>query len=232
MPGTLVILATYNERENLPGLVDEILRILPEAHLLVVDDNSPDGTGRWCDERAAADLRVNCIHRPGKQGLGTATLAGMQWGLGRGYELLVTMDADWSHPPENLPELVRATEAADIAIGSRYCPGGKIEGWPLHRRLMSRVVNSLTSAALRLPTRDASGAFRTYRAAALNKLDLRQVEATGYSYLEEILWRLHVSGATVTEIPITFRDRRAGHSKACFREAIGKLATLYRLFRS
>ena len=226
---TLVALATYNEIENLPSLVDEILRVLPDADVLVIDDNSPDGTGRWCDERAASESRLHCLRRPGKQGLGSATLAGMRWALDRPYDAFITMDADWSHDPRYLTELVRALETNDIAIGSRYTAGGSIEGWPLPRRVMSRVMNTLSRLMLRLPIRDTSGAFRAYRVAALRSMDLSHIQATGYSYLEEILWRLHRAGATLTEVPITFYERRAGASKINLREAIGKLKTLLSL---
>ena len=229
MPRTLVALATYNEIENLPGLVDDILRVLPDADLLVIDDNSPDGTGRWCDERAATEPRLQCLHRPGKQGLGSATLAGMRWALDRSYDLFVTMDADWSHDPRFLPELVRATQQADVAVGSRYCVGGSIEGWPFHRRLLSRAVNRLSRVALRLPIKDASGAFRAYRVDALRKIDLANVKAAGYSYLEEIVWHLHRAGATFTEVPIVFHERRSGKSKINVGEAAAKLSTILRL---
>jgi dolichol-phosphate mannosyltransferase len=193
----LVALATYNEIANLPGLVDEILRVLPGADILVVDDNSPDGTGGWCDERAKTEPRLRCLHRPDKQGLGLATVAAMRYAIEHGYELFVTLDADWSHDPRHLSELIAAAEETDVAIGSRYCRGGGIDGWPLHRRVMS--------------------------------LDVARVQATGYAYLEEILWHLHRAGATFVEVPITFHERRAGESKVSVGEAAGKLATLVRL---
>ncbi len=226
---TLIALATYNEIENLPTLVDEILRVLSDADVLVIDDDSPDGTGRWCDERASREPRLHCLHRPGKQGLGSATLAGARWALDRSYDLFVTMDADWSHDPRHLPELVRATVQADVAIGSRYCAGGAIEGWPLHRRALSRLMNGLSRLMLRLPVHDSSGAFRAYRARALRMINLAQVQATGYSYLEEFLWHLRNAGATIVEVPITFHERRAGSSKITIREAAGKLRTLVHL---
>jgi dolichol-phosphate mannosyltransferase len=228
-PRILVALATYNEIGNLPSLVNEILRVLPSADVLVIDDNSPDGTGRWCDERAAADSRVHVLHRPGKLGLGSATIDEIRWGLERSYDVFVTMDADWSHDPAHLAELVDATSTADVAIGSRYCVGGSIDGWPLSRRLISRMMNGLTRIALGLPVDDASGAFRAYRATALRRLDMASIHAVGYSYLEEMLWRLHQTGASFVEIPITFRQRRAGVSKVNLREAIGKIGTLARL---
>jgi dolichol-phosphate mannosyltransferase len=229
-PRVLVVLATYNEINNLPSLVDAIHSILPDAELLIVDDNSPDGTGQWCDERAKTDTWLKCLHRPGKQGLGSATLSAMRFALDGPYDLLVTMDADWSHDPQYVPALVGATLDADVALGSRYCSGGKIEGWPLHRRVLSRWMNWLSGVALRLPVRDTSGAFRAYRIEALKKIDLDNIRSTGYSYLEEILWHLHHAGNKMVEVPITFRERRAGRSKINASEAVGKVSTLLRLY--
>jgi dolichol-phosphate mannosyltransferase len=226
---TLVALATYNEIENLPRLVDEILQALPDANVLVVDDNSPDGTGRWCDERAKLDPRLRCLHRLSKMGLGSATLAAAQRAIDEDYAVLITLDADGSHDPRHLSELVRATEQVDVAIGSRYCEGGEIEGWPLGRRLISRAVNSISRRLLRLPARDTSGAFRVYRVAALRKIELSSVEARGFAYLEELMWHLARAGATFAEVPITFHQRRAGHSKISLAEAAGKVITIGRL---
>ncbi len=226
---TLVALATYNEIENLPSLVDEILRVLPGADILVIDDNSPDGTGKWCDSRAAGEPRLHCLHRAGKQGLGSATLAAMRFAIEQDYEVFVTLDADWSHDPRYLAELLLALENSDVAIGSRYCPGGGIEGWPMRRRAMSQWVNGLTRLLLRIPVRDASGAFRAYRVAKLGEVRLEGIRATGYAYLEELLWHLHRADAKFTEVPITFRDRQAGESKVSLREAWGKVGTLFRL---
>ncbi|HEX5472470.1 MAG TPA: polyprenol monophosphomannose synthase [Lacipirellulaceae bacterium] len=225
----LVALATYNEIGNLPGLVDAIETVLPEAEVLVVDDNSPDGTGRWCDERLATDSRFHCIHRPGKQGLGAATLAAMQFALNKSYDVVVTMDADWSHDPQFLPALMTATEHADVALGSRYCAGGTIDSWPLPRRVGSRLMNRLSRALLRLPVRDSSGAFRAYRVTALRRIDLMNIRSKGYAYLEEILWHLYRTGAMLVEVPITFHKRRAGRSKINLHEALDKVATLVRL---
>jgi dolichol-phosphate mannosyltransferase len=225
----LVMLATYNEIGNLPSLVDEIRRQLPEADVLVIDDNSPDGTGRWCDERAAVDSHVRCLHRPAKQGLGTATLAGFRTAIDANYDIVVTLDADWSHDPRFLSELVRTLERADVAIGSRYCPGAAIDGWPWSRRLMSRAVNAITRVFLRLPVRDASNAYRAYRVARLGEIDLDQVHAAGFAYLEELLWHLDRAHATFAEVPIIFQQRRAGRSKAGLREAAGKIATIGKL---
>lgn len=227
----LVALATFNEIENLPSLVDEILRVLPDADLLVVDDNSPDGTGAWCDERSANEPRIKCLHRSGKLGLGSAAIAAMRHALRENHDLIVTLDADWSHDPAHLPALVEAARVADVAVGSRYCPGGAIEGWPWRRRVLSRCVNRLSQWMLHLPVRDASGAFRVYRVAKLRELDLGALRAEGYSYLEEIVWHLARAGATFREVPITFRERRAGESKINLGEARAKLRTLWRLSR-
>ena len=228
-PPILVVLATYNERENLPRLVDEIFGELPDSVVLVVDDNSPDGTGRWCDEHMQKEPRLRCLHRPAKLGLGTATLAAAQVAIDEGFTVFVTLDADGSHDPRHLQALVRAVENADVAIGSRYCPSGAIEGWPLTRRILSRAVNFLGRHALRLPVSDASGAYRAYRVAKLREIDLACVSAVGYSYLEETLWHLARAGATFAEVPITFRQRRAGKSKINLREAAGKISTIGRL---
>jgi dolichol-phosphate mannosyltransferase len=228
-PRVLVALATFNEIENLPSLVDEIRRVLPQADVLVIDDNSPDGTGKWCDDRAAVDSHMRCLPRPSKQGLGSATIAAMQWAIDHSYDVIATMDADWSHDPRHLPELIDATSSSDVAIGSRYCRGGAIEGWPLSRRVMSRVMNGLSRVVLRFPINDASGAFRAYRVAVLRELDVSRIKAAGYSYLEEIVWLLLRGGATFAEVAITFHQRRAGVSKINLHEAFDKVTTLARL---
>jgi dolichol-phosphate mannosyltransferase len=225
----LVALATYNELGNLPTLVAAIRAQLPTADVLVVDDNSPDGTGRWCDEFAAANPWFRVIHRAGKLGLGSATWAAMQHAIDNRYEVIVTLDADWSHPPEVLPSLVAGTRDVDVAIGSRYCPGGSISGWPLSRRVISRAMNFATRASLGIPVRDASGACRAYRVDALRKLDFAELTATGYAYLEEILWQLARRGARFAEVPIAFADRRSGASKVHAGEALGKARVLARL---
>jgi dolichol-phosphate mannosyltransferase len=229
MPRTLVALATYNEIDNLPSLVGEILRVLPEADLLVVDDNSPDGTGKWCDVQAQSEPRLRCLHRPGKMGLGSATLEAAQIAIDEGYDVFITLDADWSHDPRHLPELLRATAQVDLAIGSRYVDGGTIEGWPRPRRLVSRGLNRLSRVLLKLPVLDTSGAYRAYRVSKLREIDLNRISATGYAYLEEILWRLDLANASFREVPINFHQRRAGKSKVNIREAAAKVVTLLRL---
>jgi dolichol-phosphate mannosyltransferase len=221
---TLVTVATYNELENLPSLVEEIFHYAPAADILVIDDNSPDGTGAWCDRKAAEAPRLHCLHRPGKLGLGTATIAGMQYAIERGYRYVLNMDADFSHHPRYLPALLAGMErasqpAADVMIGSRYIPGGGVEGWPLRRRLMSRAVNGYARLLLGLSPRDTSGAFRCYRVELLAKLDFARVRSRGYSFQEEILWHLKRLGARFGETPIVFADRVKGRSKINLREA-------------
>lgn len=231
---TLVAVATYNEIETLPALVAEVVRLLPQIDILVVDDNSPDGTGRWCDEQSAGDRRLRCLHRPDKLGLGSATVAALQYALEHGYEFVITMDADLSHPPRYLPDLLAGMDPpgeppVDVMIGSRYVPGGRIEGWPWYRHLMSRAVNTYARWLLKLKPRDCSGAFRCYRVAALRRVDLGGVRSTGYAFEEEILWRLQRAGAAFGELPITFVERKQGRSKVNFREAVAALRTLFGL---
>jgi len=232
---TLVTLATYNEMENLPPLVDEIFAVVPDVDLLVIDDNSPDGTGRWCDERAAADPRVHCLHRAGKLGLGTATIAGMRYALEHGYRYVLNMDADFSHHPRYVPALLAGmqradgTPAADVMIGSRYVRGGAIEGWPLKRHLMSRGVNTYARWLLSLQAKDCSGAFRCYRTSLLAKVDFDAIRSRGYSFQEEILWQLKRLGAKLGETPITFVDRQRGQSKIDAGEARAALKIILAL---
>lgn len=232
-PGELlVIVATYNEMENLPSLYDEIVRAIPAAHVLVIDDGSPDGTGKWCDEQAARDERLRVIHRPGKQGLGSATIRGMREAIDRGYPFAATMDADFSHPPDRLPDLVHPLACdlnLDVVVGSRYVAGGKIEGWPWTRRWMSRWINRFARFSLGIPVRDCSGAFRVYRTKCLAELPPESLRAQGYAYLEEILYRLVRRQARIVEVPFVFRDRVKGQTKINWKEAVGALTTILRL---
>lgn len=218
LPKTLVVIATYNEIENLPDLVDQVQQHLPNADLLVIDDNSPDGTGRWCDERSQSDDRLHVIHRSGKLGLGSATICGFEYGLQNSYDLIATMDADFSHAPASLAEMMRTIQlsenaACGLVIGSRYVRGGGIEGWPLFRHLSSRAVNLAARCLLRVPTRDNSGAFRIYRRSTLESVNIDRIQADGYAYLEELIWRIHRANIQMVEVPITFTDRERGASK-------------------
>lgn len=225
----LVVVATYNELDNLPSLVEAIHRELPAADVLVIDDNSPDGTGQWCEEFQPTADWFHFVGRKGKLGLGSALLAAIDWAEQRGYRQLITLDADWSHPPETLPALVAASTDADVVVGSRYCPGGKIVGWSWQRRWASRVNNWLSTNLLGLPTCDNSGNFRLYNMQILSQLDRTTIRSSGYSFLEEIFWHLHRRGARFVEVPICFTDRVRGSSKIGIREITGKLSTLLRL---
>jgi dolichol-phosphate mannosyltransferase len=229
MPRTLVTVATYNEIENLPRLVESIWQVAPQADILVIDDNSPDGTGRWCDETAAKERRLFCVHRAGKLGLGTATIAGMLYAIERGYDYVLNMDADFSHHPRHIPAILAGMENADVSIGSRYCPGGGTKDWPTTRRLMSWGVNTYARTMLGLAPRDTSGAFRCYRVELLKKLDFGEIKSRGYSFQEEILWRLKRIGARMSETPILFADRERGQSKINQREAVSALWIILRL---
>ncbi len=231
---TLINIATYNEIENLPHLVEEIFRYAPDAHLLVVDDNSPDGTGRWVDELAARDERVHCLHRTGKLGLGTAIMAGMKYAIEHGYRYFLNMDADYSHHPRYLPEIIAAMEPPgappiDLVIGSRYIPGGGVENWPFKRIMMSKAVNLYARWLLWLRPQDSSGGYRCYRVQLLGKLNFDEFISTGYSFQQETLWRLKRLGGRFAEVPIMFCDRIKGHSKINMREARRAIAIIARL---
>jgi dolichol-phosphate mannosyltransferase len=231
---TLITVATYNEMENLPRLIEEIRRYAAEVDILVIDDNSPDGTGRWCDEQGAQDPRIHCLHRAGKLGLGTATIAGMKYGIEHGYRYVLNMDADFSHQPKYLPALLAGMEppggpSVDVMIGTRYMPGGGVEGWPLNRQLMSRAVNLYARTLLGLRPRDCSGAFRCYRVSLLEKLDFDAVRSRGYSFQEEILWRLKRLGARFGETPIIFLERQHGVSKIDSGEAFSAIRIIFAL---
>jgi dolichol-phosphate mannosyltransferase len=228
-PRTLVSVATYNERENLPLLVDEIFNFAPQADILVIDDNSPDGTGQWVDERAKDESRLHVVHRTGKLGLGTATIAAMKYAIEHDYDYLLNMDADFSHHPRYIPDLLAGMGEADVMIGSRYCAGGGVKDWPLRRKLMSRAVNFYARTSLGLTPRDCSGAFRCFCVEVLRKLPLDQIRSRGYSFQEEILWHLKRAGARFAETPILFADRERGQSKINGREAREALWIIFRL---
>jgi dolichol-phosphate mannosyltransferase len=228
-PRILITICTYNERENVAALVPEIRRTIPDADVLVIDDNSPDGTGRLADEMGTTDPRVKTLHRSGKQGLGSATLAGFRYAIDHGYEFLINMDADFSHDPRHLPALLEAMQRVDVAIGSRYVPGGGVEGWGLGRHFMSQGINWYARLLLGLKTRDNSGAFRCYRVAKLAQIDLEHIRSRGYSFQEEILYRCRRVGCRFEETPIVFHDRRYGTSKINWRESAVALWIIFRL---
>ena len=209
----LVIIPTYNEVENLRPIVERVRTSVPSAHILVADDNSPDGTGRLADELAAADDHVHVLHRLGKEGLGAAYLAGFAWGIEAGYDVLVEMDADGSHQPEQLPDLLAALVDADLVLGSRWVKGGRVVNWPMSRKLLSRGGNLWTRIALGIPLRDATGGYRVFRRETLLGLGLDDVASAGYCFQVDLAWRALKAGYLVVEVPITFVERERGDSK-------------------
>jgi dolichol-phosphate mannosyltransferase len=220
MSRPLVVIPTYNERENLAPIVARVRAAVPAASVLVVDDGSPDGTGVLADELAAADPAVLTLHRTTKEGLGAAYLAAFAWGLERGFDPIVQLDADGSHLPEQLPALLAALEGADAAgepvdlvIGSRWVAGGAIENWPRHRELLSRVGSAYARWMLRLPTRDATAGYRAFRAEALRRIRLEDVHTRGYGFQVDMLWHAREAGLTIVEVPVTFVERVRGRSK-------------------
>ena len=225
MGSALIVVPTYNERDNVEEVVARFLAAAPEAELLFVDDNSPDGTGELLDQLAAADPRVHVMHRAGKLGLGTAYLDGFRWGLARGFDYLLEMDADFSHDPQYLPELLRlAREGADVVIGSRYVEGGGTENWGVGRKLISRGGSLYARTVLGVKVRDVTAGFICWRRRALEAIDLDAIRSNGYSFQIEMKYRAIRAGLTVVETPIIFIDRRVGKSKmsrAIFLEALG-----------
>ncbi len=209
----LAILPTYNEAENVLPLAREILAVDDRLEILVVDDNSPDGTGDLVEEAGREDSRIQLVRRPGKLGLGTAYLAGFRFGLDRGYDLILTMDCDGSHHPRHLPAILAAVEDADMVIGSRYVRGGGIINWAWYRRVLSRFANFYARALLRLPVRDCTGGYRCYRTEVLEIVRPFEIRSSGYSFLEEMVWRVHRCGFRIVEVPIVFEDRTRGDSK-------------------
>jgi dolichol-phosphate mannosyltransferase len=208
-----VIVPTYNERENLAPIVGRVRTSVPNADVLVVDDGSPDGTGELADQIAARDPRVHVMHRTGKSGLGAAYIAGFRWALYRGYGAVVEMDADGSHQPEQLPELLIAAEYADLVIGSRWVPGGRVVNWPWFRQILSRSGNTYVRLMLGIGLRDATGGYRVYRSNTLRQIGLDQVQSQGYCFQVDLTLRTLQAGMTAIEVPITFVERSYGSSK-------------------
>ncbi len=213
---TLVIVPTYNERDTLPDALARTRRAAPGAHVLVVDDASPDGTGRLADDAAARDAHIHVLHRPAKDGLGRAYVAGFAWALDRGYDVVVEMDADGSHRPEDLPLLlsrVTAHDRPDLVLGSRWVPGGEVVNWPTHREILSRGGNTWVRRSLGLSVRDATSGFRAFPARTLRSLSLADVQSQGYCFQVDMVWRVQRAGGRITEVPITFVERVEGRSK-------------------
>jgi dolichol-phosphate mannosyltransferase len=209
----VIVVPTYNEAENITPIVERVRRAVPEADVLIVDDGSPDGTGRIADELAASDRHVQVVHRTVKEGLGAAYLHGFREALDRGYDVIGEMDADGSHQPEQLPGLLSALEHADVVLGSRWVPGGSVVNWPWTRQALSRGGNLYTRLLLGIPVRDATGGFRLFRRTTLEKIDLATVESVGYCFQADLAWRSVQEGLRVREVPIEFVERIRGESK-------------------
>ncbi len=229
-----MVAATYNERENVAALIDRVLAVSPELQLLIVDDDSPDGTGRVALERAEREPRLHALVRHGRRGLGSAIVEGFQLARAHGFAVAVNMDADFSHDPADIPRLLAALEPvggspAAVVVGSRRVPGGRIVGWPLKRHVASRLVSWFTRWVLRVPIRDASSGFRAVRLETFAALPGPFAE--GYAFQEDMLWRLHRAGGRLAEVPITFEDRKAGASKADVAESCRSIGELLRLAR-
>ncbi len=222
----LVVVPTYNEAATIRKMVDRVRGSVPRADVLVVDDDSPDGTGEIAASLAEVDEQVHVLHRPVKEGLGAAYVAGFAWGLERAYGVLVEMDADGSHQPEELDRLLEALDTADLVLGSRYVPGGRVVNWSRWRQLLSRGGNRYTRVVLGIPLRDATGGFRAFRAETLRRVELDGVASQGYCFQVDLAWRAIRAGLTVTEVPITFVEREQGTSKmsgAIVREALWRV---------
>ena len=225
-----ISVATYNERDNIAALLQEIHNRAPQCRVVVTDDNSPDGTGDLLDEIAANDPRVHVVHRPGKLGFASAHRGGMAYALEQGADVVLTMDADFSHDPVCIPALLECLErGADVAIGSRYVRGGGTRNWPWHRRVLSRGSSLLTRLGLGVPVCDCTGGFRAYRMSLLKRLRLDKCQSAGYSFQEEALLLCRLAGATFAETPIIFEDRRAGLSKISRQVVLEAIALLFKL---
>jgi dolichol-phosphate mannosyltransferase len=225
----VVTVCTYNERENIARLIPLVLQALPQADVLVVDDNSPDGTAEVVRELGRTDSRVKLLLRTAKEGLGAATVSGFRWAIDHGYDFVLNMDADFSHHPRHVAAVFGGMASADVAIGSRYVPGGDIIGWGLKRHVMSQGINVYSRVLLGLRAKDCSGAFRCYRIAKLREIDFARFRSRGYAFQEEMLYRCARVGCRIAETPITFEDRIVGQSKINVREMLRALRDLFQL---
>jgi dolichol-phosphate mannosyltransferase len=209
----LVIIPTYNELQSLPIILGRVRMSVPNAEILIVDDSSPDGTGELADSLSAADHHIHVMHRLSKDGLGAAYLSGFAWGLQQGFDVIVEMDADGSHQPEQLPQLLEALVNADLVLGSRWVDGGGTENWSRGREILSRGGNTYTRVMLGIDINDATGGYRVFRAETLRNLDLAEVSSQGYCFQVDLAWRASQRGMVIKEVPITFVEREVGTSK-------------------
>jgi dolichol-phosphate mannosyltransferase len=222
----LVIVPTYNELDNIEAITARVFAAVPDAHVLVVDDGSPDGTGALVEKLALDEPRLHVLHRTTKEGLGAAYIAGFDWGLDAGFDVIVEMDADGSHAPEQLPRLLGALQHADLVLGSRWVPGGAVVNWPMRRELLSRGGNLYTRLALGVDLKDATGGYRAFRREVLESIDYAAVASQGYCFQVDLAWRAVRAGFRVAEVPITFAERERGESKmsgSIVREALWRV---------
>ena len=225
----IIVIGTYNEAENIPGLLTDIMKLGPNYEAIVVDDNSPDGTGKLVSGMAAKDPRIHLVHRESRLGYGSAYLEGFRAALGMGADYIVQMDADYSHNPQDIPRLLEAAKDADVVVGSRYVKGGQIKGWPLRRRIISRVANLVARVLLKLPLRDCTGGFKCFRRSTLESISFEDVRSRGFASLHEINYFCHQSGKVLSEVPIIFVDRQAGQSKLSYKVILEALRVMLRL---
>ena len=213
MNQTLIIVPTYNERENLPRMAEKLLSLPVAVDVLVVDDNSPDGTGKMANELAAKHPQINVLHRQEKNGLGRAYIAGFKWALERNYEFIFEMDCDFSHNPQDIPLFLKAAETADLVLGSRYCGGIRVINWPMQRLMLSRCAGIYVQKVTGMPISDPTGGYKCFRNTALRSINLDEIQSNGYSFQIEMTHRLWRQGFKVVEVPIIFTERTEGHSK-------------------
>ena len=226
---TLIIIPTYNERENISALIEQVLGIVPDADVLVVDDNSPDGTADEIVKLFGKDVRCSVLRRKGSRGLGRSLVDGYRYALGHDYARLVQMDADFSHDPKSLPRLINSSASFDVVIGSRYCQGGGTRNWAWHRRLLSRFANRYVSLITGVKITDATSGFRCYSRRALETILENPIDAEGYSIQVETVYRAHKAGLSITEFPIIFVERREGTSKMSWKVILESVLTPWRL---
>jgi len=230
MSKTLVVVPTYNERENLPPLTQRLMALSPKVDILVVDDNSPDGTGKIADELAAKNPAIHVLHRTQKDGLGRAYIAGFKWALEHGFEFVFELDGDFSHNPDDIPMFLEAAQKADLVLGSRYMNGIRVINWPLSRLMLSKSAAKYVQIITGMPFTDPTGGYKCFRRRALEALNLDDVRSNGYSFQIEMTHRLWRQGMTVTEVPIVFTDRFQGHSKMSGHIVREALIMVWRLF--
>ena len=227
----LILVCTYNERDNLPTLFEQIEACVPNARILVVDDNSPDGTSDWVEQQLLLKPSISLIRRSGKLGLGTAIRVGMEFAIENGFEWLLNLDADLSHSPSSIPAMLAKREGSDIVVGSRYVAGGGMEGCSWRRVFVSKCANAYARRIIGWSVRDCSSAFRLYRVSSLKMLKLSELVGTGYGFLEEVLWHLIDRGARLHEVGIVYTERREGKSKISIKEALSTIGSIHRVAR-